>query len=158
MSLLNDTMGSADCDKFRGFMTSVYLDHKRKTRVISHQEYLRLAEIEYRTLYRAGKWTASRNDPTSGFFVDHGGRGYGRGESRDRGRGRGDGGQGGGHNTNRWSRLSCHNYGRLGHISCNCWSPGGDSEGQGLSNEVSGSGNNEGFSGIYKASTRRPPQ
>ena len=40
MGLLNDTMGSADCDKFSGFMNSVYFDHKRKTRVISHQEYL----------------------------------------------------------------------------------------------------------------------
>jgi len=54
MVLLNDTMGSADYDKFSGFMNSVYFDHKKKTRVISHQEYIRLAEVEYRTLYRAG--------------------------------------------------------------------------------------------------------
>ena len=73
MGLLNDTMGLADCNKFSGFMNSVYFDHKRKTREITHQEYLCLAEAKYHTLYQAGKWTASRNDPSSGFFVDHGG-------------------------------------------------------------------------------------
>lgn len=63
MCLLNNTMGSADCVEFSGFMNSVHFNHKRKTRVISHQEYLCLTEAEYRTLYRTGKWTASRNDP-----------------------------------------------------------------------------------------------
>ena len=40
MGLLNNVMGSADCDELSGFMNLVYFDHKRKTRVISHQEYL----------------------------------------------------------------------------------------------------------------------
>ena len=70
MGLLNDTMGSADCDEFSRFMNSVYFDHKRKTRIIDHREFLRLAEAEYRTLYRTGSWTASKNDPFSGFLQE----------------------------------------------------------------------------------------
>ena len=65
IGILNDTMGLADCNEFTGFMNSVYFDHKRKTRVISHHEYLRLVESKYRTLYILGKWTASKNDPLS---------------------------------------------------------------------------------------------
>ena len=45
MGLLNDIMGSADCDDFSGFINSVYFDHKSKTRMIAHQEFLRLAEV-----------------------------------------------------------------------------------------------------------------
>ena len=90
MGLMNDIMESADCDDFSGFMNSVYFDHKKKTRVIAHQEFLRLAEVEYRTRYRIGKCTASRSDPTFGIFVDHGGLGRGRGDGgHGRGRGRG---------------------------------------------------------------------
>jgi len=51
MGLLNDIMISADFDEFSGFVNSVYYDHKRKTRLINHSEYLRLAEAEYHTLY-----------------------------------------------------------------------------------------------------------
>jgi len=51
MGLLNDIMISADCDEFSGFMNSVYYDHKGKTRLIDHSEYLRLAKAEYQTLY-----------------------------------------------------------------------------------------------------------
>ena len=69
MWLVNNTMGSADCDELSGCMNSVYFEHKRKTRTISHQECLRLAERKYRILYRTGKWTAFKNDPLSGFFV-----------------------------------------------------------------------------------------
>jgi len=53
MGLLNDNMGSADCNKLSGFMNSVYFDHKKKTRITLYQEYLRLAEAERCTLYRA---------------------------------------------------------------------------------------------------------
>lgn len=69
MRLLNDILVSADCSEFSGFMSSVYYDHKRKTRVINHHEYLRLVEVEYRTLDRNQKWTASKNDSTSVFLT-----------------------------------------------------------------------------------------
>lgn len=36
MGLLDNMMGSVDCDKFRGFMKYVCFDHKRKTCVIKH--------------------------------------------------------------------------------------------------------------------------
>ena len=39
--------------------------------MIGFTEYLNLAEVEYMTLYRAGKWSASKNDLASGFFVEH---------------------------------------------------------------------------------------
>ena len=47
VGLLNGIIGSVDCNGFSGFMDLVYFDHKRKTRVIAHQEYLCLAEVEY---------------------------------------------------------------------------------------------------------------
>ena len=134
MDLLNDIMGSADCDDFSGFMISVYFNHKRKTQVITYQEYIRLAEAEYRTLYRSDKWTASRNDPKAGFFVGRDDRGRGQGDrgccgrGRDAGRGRGAG-RGGGRDANRWSRLLWHNCGKLGHISRDYWASGGGAEG-----------------------------
>jgi len=77
MELLNDTMGLADCGEFSEFMWSIYFDYKWSTRVISLQEYLRLAEVKYRTLYHADKWTASKNDPTSGIYVEQPGYGIG---------------------------------------------------------------------------------
>ena len=40
MGLLNDMMGLVDCDEFTGFMNLVYFDHKKNTRIITHQEYL----------------------------------------------------------------------------------------------------------------------
>ena len=95
MGLLNDTMGLTDCDDYSGFMNLLYFDRRRKSRVITHQEYLRLAEAEYCNLYWAGKWTASRNNPVLGFFVDHGGRGQ-YDSDRGGGCGDGDGGQIGG--------------------------------------------------------------
>ena len=98
MGLLNDIMGSADCEEFSEFMNLAYFDHKRKTRIIAHQEYLRLAESEYWTLYWSGKWTVSKNNRMSGFYAGQpsqggGGRGY---SGRNSGRGNGgydDGGQ-----------------------------------------------------------------
>ena len=68
MGLLNNIMVSADCKEFSGFMNLVYFDHQRRMRMIGHQEYLMLAESEYRTLYRKQKWTASADDPGSRFF------------------------------------------------------------------------------------------
>jgi len=125
MWLVNKSMGSADCDELSGCMNSVYFEHKRKTRTISHQECLRLAERKYRILYRTGKWTAFKNDPLSGFFVasDKDSRNHIRyeggwgGGCDNKGGGRGD--------SNRLGKLTCHNYGKLGHIARNCWSYSG---------------------------------
>jgi len=69
MGLLNDIMISVDCNKLSGFMNSVYYDHKRKTWLINHSEYLRLAKAEHYTLYRKERWTTSVSDPASGLFV-----------------------------------------------------------------------------------------
>jgi len=92
--------------------------------VIEHKESLLLAESKYRTIYRTEKWTTSRNDPTSGFYVNTSGRGRMRGDG-GRGRGRRQGASGGrGRDANRWSRLNRHNCGRLGRIARNCWAPG----------------------------------
>ena len=68
MGLLNDIMVYVDYDGFSGVIDLVYFNHKWKTRMITPQEYLHLGE--YRTMYRAQKWPASKNDPTSGFFID----------------------------------------------------------------------------------------
>ena len=167
MGLLNDTMGLADCEDFTGFMNSVYFDHKRKTRVITHQEYLRLAKSEYRTLYRLGKWAASKNDPSSVFFSGQTPRGERRGGGYGgRGGGRNSNGRGGGgRDSNRWGKLTCHNCGKLGHISRNCWAPGGGAEGD--SPNGAGAGAEDGsepanqdvdFPGVDNASIRRPPR
>jgi len=51
MGLLNNIIISADCDEFSGFMNLVYYNHKRRTRLINHSKYLRLAKAEYRTFY-----------------------------------------------------------------------------------------------------------
>jgi len=161
MVLLNDTMGSADCDEFSVFMRSVYFDHKWKTRVITHQEYLRLAESEYRTLYRAGKWAASKNDPMSAFFVGQPGRGGGCGDS-GRGDGRGNGGRGGGcGNGNRWNKLSCHNCGKMGHISRNYWSSGVGAENSDTGGASAGESDDTqltDFTAVDNTSIRRSPR
>ena len=47
MGLLNDIMISVNCDEFSGFMNLIYYNHKRKTCLIDHFEYLRLAGAEY---------------------------------------------------------------------------------------------------------------
>jgi len=157
MGFLDDTMGSDDCDEFSGFMNNVYFNHKRKLRIISHQEYFCLDKAEYRTLYQGRKWTASNSDPTSSFFIDHGDRGRCRGNS---GRGRGHGREarrGDGRDTNRWSRLLCHICRKLGDISRICWAPGGGAEGQGSeggTGEANGGGDN--FPGVDDASILRP--
>ena len=37
--------------------------------VIDHADYMSLAESEFRTQYRKMKWTASKTDPSSVFFL-----------------------------------------------------------------------------------------
>ena len=55
MGLLNNVMVSADCDKFTGYMTSIYFASKCENSVGGCIDYLNAAEAEYRTLYRKGK-------------------------------------------------------------------------------------------------------
>ena len=52
--------------------------------MIDYVEYLNLVEAEYRTLYVGKKWTASKNDPASGFFVESNAHGY-DGDEHDNG-------------------------------------------------------------------------
>ena len=60
MELINDIMTSADCDEFTEYMKSIYFASKRKKILLaSFTCYLNTAESEYRTLYRARKWTKS---------------------------------------------------------------------------------------------------
>ena len=64
-------MISTENDDVSSFMKLVYFDHEMKTRVIGSTEYLNLAEADYWTLHRGCKWTSSKNDPASGFFIAH---------------------------------------------------------------------------------------
>ena len=47
MGLLNDIMGSAECNEFSEFMKIVYVNHTWKTDEIEQITYLDLAESEY---------------------------------------------------------------------------------------------------------------
>ena len=69
IGLMNDATGSNNCDEFRLSMYSVYLDHKRGSRPIAPDEYLELAERKYHTIYWQGKWTASKPDTSSEYYV-----------------------------------------------------------------------------------------
>ena len=65
ISLLNDIMCPVDNDEFTNYMKLIYYNHKRKLpKNINFMEYLRLAESEYRTLYRRGKWDKAGNGKT----------------------------------------------------------------------------------------------
>ena len=69
IGLLRDIFCCIKCEEFTTFMSNVYYNHKRNTHVVDYMDYLTLAESEYRTLYRKGKWTESKSDPVSGFFI-----------------------------------------------------------------------------------------
>ena len=78
------------------------------------------------TLYCAGRWTASKNDPSSEFFA--GGRdcsGGGRGSDGGQDNGRLGGGGWGNRRAenNCWRLLTCHKCGKLEYIERNCWTP-----------------------------------
>merc|ERR1740124_409077 len=158
MGLLNGIMISADCDEFSGFMNLVYYDHKRKTRLINHSEYLRLTEAEYRTFYWKKRWTASVNDPGSVLFIRDtdtqgscipgghgGGRFGGRGDRGEESRG------------NRWGKLSCHNCSKKGHIVHNYWAKGGVTHGEGDDDVDTNNATTE-FPGVYDQALRHPPR
>jgi len=90
-------------------------------------EYLRIVDLEYRTLYRAKKCTASNSDPTSGFFVTDNGNETYSGGAKYKIQCGGSGNGGGTQKNNRWSKITCHNCVKLRHISWNCFLPGGGS-------------------------------
>ena len=66
-------MCSADCADFKKYMKEIYFDHKLKIKVVDPLEYLCLAELKYRTLYRKNKWAAVKKNPSSAFFGDSNG-------------------------------------------------------------------------------------
>ena len=111
-------------------------------------EYLDLAESEYHTLYRKGRWTkASAGASDSAFTGNFDGNDSARGGGAGRGSGRGG---------NRYSRKRCHNCGKTGHINRTCWAPGGGQEVQGSSGNTS-SVSPETFPGVGGDSLRNPP-
>jgi len=123
-------MCSAECDDFSLYMKSVYFNHKRQTKVITPMEYLKITELEYHTLYCTRKWTASKTDQSSGFFVG-GYPGQGGGGDNKKNKGSGGGGTynkkgGGSVNKNIQAKITRHNCRRLGHMSRNCFLPGGN--------------------------------
>ena len=112
-------------------------------------------------MYWQGKWTASKLDASSGCYAERGGSaettntGCGGGCNSNNGR---DGARGcdGNSGGNRWSKLTCHNCGKQGHISRNCFLPGG-----GAYNTQSGGGgaeDNGSFLGVDERTLRRSPQ
>ena len=50
-------------------MKSVNFSHNMQAKVFTYDEFLNMEDLEYRTLYKNNKWTASQHDPTSGFYV-----------------------------------------------------------------------------------------
>ena len=55
IGLMNSTMCSTNCDKFRVFMPLVYFDHKRSSRPIAPTKYLELAKQKYQTIVLEGE-------------------------------------------------------------------------------------------------------
>ena len=162
MGILNDIFCSAACSDFVDYMKAIYFSHKRGTMVITPLELCALAEMEYRTAYRNGKWTASKSDPDSGFYVDesagYGGRG-GRGGAGGRGGGRrGRGARGGsGGRGSRGGRTfdgECHNCGKIRHYARDCYRAGG---GAYEDKPVEDSKEGEDFPGVDDRALKRPP-
>ena len=146
MGLLNDVMLSADCSDFTSYMKSIYFASKRTGTVGDYMEYLDAAEAEYRTLYRKGKWTKASAPQDSGFVGDEpGGRGN-RGGPGQSGTGQGN------------TRKKSHNCGKVGHLSRDCWAPGGGSEGQGPNRRNRTATQGDQFPGVDETGIRNPPR
>ena len=75
IGLLNDTFCSAGCEEFTDYVKAIHFAHKRKLDIMNLMKFLGLAEAEYRSLYRYGKWDASKNGLGSAFFVEESGAG-----------------------------------------------------------------------------------
>ena len=73
MGLLNAVMTPADHDTFNDYMKIIYFAMTcNNTIPAEFITCLSTLESEYMTLYRAGKWTKSKQDPSSGFYVNEG--------------------------------------------------------------------------------------
>ena len=73
IGLFNDTFYSAQCEDFTDYIKAIHFAHKRRLEVMDPMKFLGIAEAEYRSLYRYGKWDASKSDPGSAFFVEESG-------------------------------------------------------------------------------------
>merc|ERR1740124_1333030 len=64
-------MSNTDYDEFTEHMKSIYFASKRNRSVpaLLFTGYLNTLELDYRTLYRARKWTKSKADPNSVFYA-----------------------------------------------------------------------------------------
>lgn len=158
MGLLKDTFCSAECEDFTAFITSIYYKHKRKTNVINYMKYITLAKSEYRMLYQNQKWTVSKNDLSSGFYVGTpatingitGGDGKCNDNDND-----GSGKKMRRRRCNSSGRKACHNCRKLGHLEADCWSPGGVTH---EGDRVDGGKDDEDiFPGVDPRALRRPP-
>ena len=64
--------------EFTDYMKSIHYASKRKDKTWGYMEYLDLAEAEYCTLYRKGKWLKSTGTSDLVFFGDGDGSVEGR--------------------------------------------------------------------------------
>ena len=87
-------------------MCSIYFNRKCNTRIITHQEYIYLAESEYRTLYCEQKWTVSKIVPASGFYVGDIKSSNGRGGGKRNNQFKDGGRESGSVHTNYWGKLT----------------------------------------------------
>jgi len=65
IGLINDIMCSVEYTEFKEYMKAIYFNHKCRIKVVDPLEYLKLAESEYRTLYRKIKWMAVKHSPAA---------------------------------------------------------------------------------------------